>query len=97
MAWVTVSLPGQRHAKSAGSPSVGWRSCAFRGYTDGQLSTAAGRGKESKVSSLPIRHALGPILTAPLLAACAGAYPPPGPGVIEFANPYQFRVPGARL
>jgi hypothetical protein len=37
-----------------------------------------------------MRHVLVPLLTAPLLAACAGAYQPPGPGVIEFANPYQF-------
>jgi hypothetical protein len=58
--------------------------------TDGQRSTAAGRGNGIKVSSLPIRHVLGPLLAAPLLAACAGAYAPSGPGVIEFANPYQF-------
>src|SRR3954468_23307487 len=90
MAWVTRSLPRGGAMRGTGFAILRMALRRISWLTDGQLSTAAGRGKESRVSSLPIRHVLGPLLTAPLLAACAGAYSPPGPGVIEFANPYQF-------
>ena len=46
------------------------------------------QGEHDELLADPARIGADP--TAPLLAACAGAYPPPGPGVIEFANPYQF-------
>ena len=90
MAWVTGSLPRGGAMRRGGFAILRTARLRISRRTGRQLSTAAGQGKESMMSSLPIRHVLGPILTAPLLAACAGAYPPPGPGVIEFANPYQF-------
>jgi hypothetical protein len=90
MAWVTGSLPQGSGMRKAGFAILRTARLRISRLTDGQLSTAAGQGKGIKVSSLPIRQVLGPLLTAPLLAACAGAYPPPGPGVIDFANPYQF-------
>ena len=90
MAWVTGSLPQCSGMRKAGFAILRTSRLRISRLTDGQLSTAAGRGREVRVSSLPMRHVLVPLLTAPLLAACAGAYAPPGPGVIEFANPYQF-------
>ena len=82
MAWVIGSLPQGGGMREAGFATLGM--------------ALLRRGKEIMVSSLPIRHALGLILTAPLLGACAVAYPPPGAGVVEFADPYQFpfEVPG---
>ena len=76
MAWVIGSLPQGGGMREAGFATL--RRALLR------------RGEEIMVSSLPIRHVLGLILTAPLLGACAGAYPPPGAGVVEFADPYQF-------